>query len=379
MNRFGFIVHPISESHLAQIMRRVLQSSDSSVRGEALTVGQGSNCLITQAFQFQFDGLGKGAECLGIVCPLTPSEMVSDQPLAVIKILEAINIAKDWGAKLVGLGGFTSIIGSSGIEVADRSPLPVTSGNTCTVVAIVGAVDKASSLLDIDVERSTLAIVGATGDIGSACARSLIDRFDSIILVARNEERLYLLAEELRTSSKKRIEIERRPGAAAQKADVLITATSAHTTLIEPHDLKPGSIVCDASYPANVSREVRSSRKDVLVFEGGMMCWSELFSQVPANHPFWMFNLPIGVHGCFAETILLNMEDKFITYTIGRGNITPNNLTEMRGFVNKYGFHPADFWHGSGAYTKAELERIRKARPAIIGQSADHPDRVPSR
>ena len=50
----------------------------------------------------------------------------------------------------------------------------------------------------------------------------------------------------------------------------MIAVTSAVDFLIEPEDLKAGAIVCDVARPRNVSREVASKRKDVLVIEGGV-------------------------------------------------------------------------------------------------------------
>ena len=49
--------------------------------------------------------------------------------------------------------------------------------------------------------------------------------------------------------------------------------------MIEPEDLKAGAIVCDVARPRNVSREVASKRKDVLVIEGGVI-------KVPGNVDF---------------------------------------------------------------------------------------------
>ncbi len=367
--KFAFIVHPTDRSNFEQMMGRISHHGGKNDATPSVPLYPEGTCFKTPSLQFLFNGrIGLKVECLGIVCPLLPAQMVSDQGDAISRILEAISIAEDYGARLVGLGGFTSIIGSGGVEIARHSPLPVTSGNTCTVVAILDSLYRATKLLNLDLENSTVAIIGATGDIGSTCAKTLAGRCGSMIIVARNEERLNLLAEELRGICG-HVEIERRQGRAARKADLVLTATSAHTTLIEASDFKQGAIVCDASYPANVSREVRKLRKDILVFEGGIVCWPGLFEQVSKDHPFWMFNPPVGAHGCFGETLLLALEEKFVTYTIGRGNITLSKLEEMRKLASKYGFLSSDFWYGDGSYNEEQIGLIREARLGVTSRS----------
>ncbi len=277
-------------------------------------------------------------------------------------MLGAIEIARRLGAHLVGLGGFTSIIGDSGLEISRKSSLPVTSGNTYTAAIILRSLYKAAALLELDLKVARIAVIGATGDIGSACAKELAKRCGSLVLVARNEERLHMLSETLKKECAL-VGIVKKPAQATSDADIVITVTSSITTLIEPHELKSGAIICDASYPANITQEIRKMRDDVLVFEGGIVSWPELQSQVTEDSPLWDFNPPmIGVHGCFAETMLLALEKRFGTYSIGRGNITSEKMNEIAHIADKYRMSPAQFWHGRGSYSREEIDVIRRAR-----------------
>src|SRR5439155_7205045 len=56
-----------------------------------------------------------------------------------------------------------------------------------------------------------------------------------------------------------------------RQAQVVVTATSATGTILEPDDLRPHAVVCDVSRPANVSPEMVTARPDVLVMGGGVI------------------------------------------------------------------------------------------------------------
>ena len=51
------------------------------------------------------------------------------------KILAAIEIGAELGAQIVGLGAFSGVVGDAGITIAQRSPIPVTTGNSLTIAA----------------------------------------------------------------------------------------------------------------------------------------------------------------------------------------------------------------------------------------------------
>jgi predicted amino acid dehydrogenase len=271
--------------------------------------------------------------------------MVADEGLAVSRILESVEIAKSRGASIVGLGGFTSIVGRGGLKVARESTLPLTSGNTYTASSVVKAIILASKTRDMNLGRSSVAIIGATGDIGSACAKALAESFGEMILVARNDQRLEGLAQLLMHRCN-RVSVEKRAARAAGIADVVITVTSSLTTLIEANDLKKNSVVCDVSYPANIARELQGLRPDVLVFEGGIVTSEQFVPQLGRASLFWEFNPRGGMHACFVEVLLLSLESKFTTYSIGRGYISLDKMYEMDVLANKYSFHPIFEWNG---------------------------------
>jgi fatty aldehyde-generating acyl-ACP reductase len=102
------------------------------------------------------------------------------------------------GARIVSLGGFSSILIEGNFDqLPERHDTVFTTGNTLTVGFIVQGIKKMCALEGRNLRRSTLLIVGATGDVGSGCARCLAPLVRRVLISARNVERLRRLATEL--------------------------------------------------------------------------------------------------------------------------------------------------------------------------------------
>ena len=114
------------------------------------------------------------------------------------RVRAAAAYAINAGAKIVSLGGFSSILIEGNFDLLpERHDTVFTTGNTLTVGFIVQGIRKMCALESRDLRRSTLLIVGATGDVGSGCARCLAPFVKRVMLSARNAERLRTLAAEL--------------------------------------------------------------------------------------------------------------------------------------------------------------------------------------
>jgi fatty aldehyde-generating acyl-ACP reductase len=99
----------------------------------------------------------------------------------------------------VSLGGFSSILIEGNFDqLPERRDTIFTTGNTLTVAFIVQGIRKMCALDGRDISKSTLLIIGATGDVGSGCARCLAPFVKRVMLYARNTERLRTLAAELK-------------------------------------------------------------------------------------------------------------------------------------------------------------------------------------
>jgi predicted amino acid dehydrogenase len=251
------------------------------------------------------------------------------------------------GAKIASLGGFSSILIEGNFErLPDRRDTVFTTGNTLTVAFIVQGVKKMCALEGRNLRTSTLLIVGATGDVGSGCARCLAPIVKRVLLNARNIERLRRLAGELHASGTD-VEIVTDLGQSPAAADVVICAASlASPSLLLGH-VAPDAIVCDAGYPKNLSPCVETP--GVKVFFGGLgqitggLKFTPDFRGVLNRHPF-----PDVAHGCLLEGMALALENRFEPFSRGRGFITPQRAAEIETIAARHGIYLAPLHNANG-------------------------------
>ena len=135
-------------------------------------------------------------------------EMLANRRIkaATRKILNAMAHAQKNGINITALGGFSSIIFENfklnqikRVRNLDLDFSRFTTGNTHTAYIICKQVEEAAPGVGIDLKQATVAVCGATGDIGSAVCRWLTARtgVKDLLLVARNQERLNDLQKEL--------------------------------------------------------------------------------------------------------------------------------------------------------------------------------------
>lgn len=345
---FAFIIHPLSPKDAARKYPIAKYLPDSwleafLVRKKPMLVSEikGIRSITGQTAQGWFIG-----------CPLTPSLMMGRVPLEQVydRIVECTEMAQGLGAKIIGLGAFTSVVGDGGVTVAQRSKIAVTTGNSYTVATAIQGTIKACEEVGIELPKARLAVVGATGSIGKTCAQALAPRFESTILIGRDLERTSELAATLdrATASIKMASIN--------EADAIITVTSSDSAVIEPNHLKPGSVVCDVARPRDVSVRVSQSRSDVLVIEGGVV-------SVPGDVDFgFSFGFPPKTaYACMSETMLLALEDRAENYTLGK-TVTIDQVNETTAMADKHGFKLAGFRSFERAVSPSMIERVREAR-----------------
>ena len=195
-----------------------------------------------------------------------------------------------------------------------------------------------------------------TGDIGSACARVFSSRVKKLIITGRTKENLRRLKGELSKQAKAKIVETTDNKAAVKESDIVIASASASASILDIGWFKPGAIICDVGYPKNVSYTF-NSRNDLFVFSGGLTK-----SPTPLNFPIDV-GLPNSetLYGCFAEAIILALEKRYEKFSTGRGNITTENIEEIRFLGIKHGFEIADFFWGHEKIDEAMIERIKKA------------------
>jgi fatty aldehyde-generating acyl-ACP reductase len=285
----------------------------------------------------------------------------------IARVRGAATYAIEAGARIVSLGGFSSILIEGNFDqLPERHGTVFTTGNTLTVAFIVQGVKKMCALEGRNVRSSTLLIVGATGDVGSGCARCLAPMVRRILLSARNRERLQRLAVDLRAEGVQ-VEIATDLQQFSGPADLVICAASLASPSLLLGRIARNALVCDAGYPKNLSpgAEVR----DATVFFGGLgqitggMKFAPDFHGILNRHPF-----PDVVHGCLLEGMALALEGRFEPFSQGRGFITPERVEEMETIAARHGIYLAPLYNTDGP-VEAELHcRTQRSRAECMGE-----------
>jgi fatty aldehyde-generating acyl-ACP reductase len=312
------------------------------------------------------ESTGKQIKGWLIACPLSPQHFKRLPEKRVYrKIIETGRLAERLGAQILGLGAFTSVVGDAGLTISKALDVPVTTGDSYTIAVAVQAIQEAAQLLDIQTSSASAAVVGATGAIGKVCAEILSKVVAELLLVGLNLEALDRLRQELilrGATSEISISANMEDLLCAQ---LILTVTSSTGAVIKPQHISPGSIICDVARPRDVSAQVKASREDVLVIDGGLV-------EVPGNVDFhFNFGLPPGkTFACMAETIALALEGRFEDYTIGK-DITIDRVQEITQLAKKHGFRLSGFRSFEQPVSEAAIERVRQKRKELTNQTHD--------
>jgi predicted amino acid dehydrogenase len=217
--------------------------------------------------------------------------------------------------------------------------------------------------MEIDLAASTAVIIGATGSIGSACLRLIAARVKHVILVAPNATRLAAFHETIKDELKASSEWTTDLRAAISRGDLVLSAASSTRELFAPEDLRLGAVVCELSLPHTIGERVVQQRPDVLVVEGGHL-------RMP-GHPRWdrirepgrAFELglaPGDALACMSETMVLALEGRFESFTLGRG-IQLEKVREIAAMAQRCGFDFSEMRAFDQPITAADLAAKRDA------------------
>jgi len=350
MDNFAFIIHPIDISDVSRKFKFMKQLPEGIVEKIMKNIPPVKVSHITgvKSPYNEIEGWFVG-------CPLTTRQMMNlPEDFVLKKIIQTGRLAEKAGARIVGLGAFTSVVGDAGISIAKNLNIAVTSGNSLTVATALEGAEKAARIMGHDIKNSEVVVVGASGSIGRVCAQILARKSRFLTLVGRRTEKLEALAEQILQDTGLSVRITSNIHGALKKADVVITVTSSVDTIIDADDLKPGAVVCDVSRPRDVSKEVAEKRDDVLIIEGGIM-------EVPGDVNF-NFNFgfpPKTSYACMAETMTLALEGRYESFSLGR-ELSVEQVDEISRLASKHGFKLAGFRSFEREVTPEEIERIKQ-------------------
>ena len=270
-------------------------------------------------------------------------EMLTNRRIkaAIRKILNSMAHAQKNGLDITALGGFSSIVFENFNLKKNKQVRNVeleferfTTGNTHTAYIICRQVEQASAKLGIDLSKATVAVCGATGDIGSGVCRWLNSHSDvqDLLLIARKQEPLKTLQNELGRG--KILSLEE----ALPLADIIVwVASMPHGVEIAAENLRKPCLIIDGGYPKNLGTKIQ--HPDIYVLNGGIVEHSldidwqimEIVSMdVPSRQMF----------ACFAESMLLEFEKWHTNFSWGRNQINVSKMEKIGQVSVKHGFQP---------------------------------------
>ena len=363
VNRFAFVIHPLSQQYLTKTppLDWIANVSPPTVMNLVEKAVAYTPPFIYSKVSGIKSPTGDEAEGWLITVGGTPKEIMAHGPeFTYSRLLAAAKLAKKLGAQIMGLGAFTKVVGDAGITVAKRAPLPITTGNSYSASgALWAAHDAAKKVGRVSIGKSgkmagKAMVVGATGAIGSVCARLLAKAVDEIYMVAPEAAKLLALKESIELETPGAIvHVSATTDRDLSEMDMVVTATSgAGKRILDIMQVKPGCVITDVARPLDIPAEDVAKRPDVLVIESGEV-------QLPGDVRMKDIGLPRGIaYACLAETIVLALEARFENFTLGR-NIEWEKVREIYKLGLKHGMELAAISGVNGVFTEEDFERVR--------------------
>ena len=364
-SRFAFVIHPLSKKFFTKIepLGTIVRVSPPIVTD----VVEKAMAYLPPTVYSHVTGVTSptGAEAEGWLITVggTPKEILAHDPeFTYDKLLAAAEVARGLGAQIMGLGAFTKVVGDAGVTVARKSSLPITTGNSYSASGALWAAHEAVDRLgllerdDHGIIRGRTMVVGATGAIGSVCARLLALASDELWLVSPETAKLLALKQDIeREHPRAVVHAAATPGEHLADMDVIVTATSgAGKRVLDIMDVKPGCVITDVARPLDLSAEDVAKRPDVLVVESGEI-------ELPGDDVRMRdIGLPDGVaYACLAETVALALEGRYETFTVGRA-IEWEKVKEIYQLGLRHGMRLAAVSGVNGVYTDKDFARVRQ-------------------
>ena len=280
---------------------------------------------------------GRNVQVHLITVPVLPETIKENPELAVRRCVQAAQVAKDLGARCLGLGSYWSVVGNKGADVQKAAPfITVTNGGAYTAGTVKHAVPMVLAKLrarGLEPEQATAAVVGANGVVGFGICRQLLPYVGRLIMIGTDRERLERFAARLR----KRGEgigpvIETSTDLAdCLQAEMVFTATSTVPPVVFPEHIRPGAIVYDMGRPLDVDASV-AEIPGVTVIPGGVVR--------PPGNMQGRVDVHFGegaIPACMAETVLIAIDECYERHSVGDGTNSENidyfvALAERLGF-----------------------------------------------
>ena len=362
IDRFAFVIHPLTKNQIALLpgMKKLqgtkfldpVEKMASRIPGFHYTTISGIRSEAT------------GKEVQGdLYLILNTPKMLLNSPVERIysSLVDICVKAKNNGAKVIGLGAYTKIVGDAGVTVNERSPIPLTTGNSLSSASTLWAasfgVDKMGLVKkEKGIHQGTCMVIGATGSIGKICAKILSRQWKRIIVVAPRPYKILELVEQLKAFAPETEVIgTTNPNKYSPEVDLMITSTSAQGERVLDIDLiKPGCVVCDVSRPFDISLEDAARRPDVLIIASGEV---ELPGSVKLGRTIGLQG--DTVYACLAETAVLAMEGIHESFSLSR-DLCYEKVVQIDRLSRKHGIRLSGIMGHTGEIKDNEIELCRR-------------------
>lgn len=288
-------------------------------------------------------------------------------------IQRAVDLAHAEGCRVVGLGGYTSILTRNGKSL-DARGMALTTGNGFAVGAGLSALRAVAGKEGHEIAEAHAAVVGASGNIGSVLAALLSREVRSLLLVGRPEHRAALefaaarlLASVVREAPEAPIaqvvgelvgaidlaaeepglvlDRVRRALGGPSPVDVATTAQACRgASLIASASNAPGpvlfaehlgegpTVLLDLAVPGDADASLAHERPNTRVVRGGVI-------RVPCDPGWSVPGIPLEpgtMFACMAETVLMGFADARADGSIGA--LTTERVLTTLEMARTYGF-----------------------------------------
>lgn len=331
--RFGFLAHPVSDGHRNQVRAAALLRDLATERaGRRIDRTAPPHVRLPLLRSVRS---ATGARCEGEVrtVPHTAPELLRYPVTATDLVVEHVHALRAGGAELVGLGGATSIVGDGGRAVLDRTGVPVTSGNSLTTYAAHRLLRQVADVLDRPPGCTTVGVIGHPGSIGTALARLLLaDGFRVHLVCRRGRLQRERLLAQIDPAHHDRVVLGDDVIACLRETRLVLAASSAGG-VVDPAELRQGTIVVDVALPRDVKEP--TGRDDVLVLDGGLVSAGPGVLLDDAE-----FAPTERLNGCLAETMVLALEARACSFSLGR-DLDVGRITDIGLLAERHGFSPS--------------------------------------
>ncbi len=290
-----------------------------------------------------------------ISIPMTAQSMLDDRTHALAQIRRATRLARNKGAKIIGLGALTASLSAGGRALTDIDGIVITTGHAYTGHTVSNTLLRTYEDMGVDPTQVTVAIVGAAGSIGSTSARLLAQSgVPHIILIdlQRKLDTVVRLRDELQRQYPRGTFAVTDDLSSIRKATGVITATNAPDALVRSDHVADGTIIVDDAQPTDVAEEL-FDRQAVLVLEAGAV-------RTPGISAHFKMGLahPEDNFCCMAEVLILAAH-RWNTSTVG--DVQIDTVTHIAALGDALGFTLAPRQNERGLITDAHFAAVATA------------------